>query len=151
MAQEVEITQNERGLAGLAHGSILLGIFTGGIGGIVTALIIWLTQKEKSPYVAGQALQALVYQSVTYLLTMAVWCCWGLCWVAAIIQPLIADPAAYETTPPVTLWLGLIFMIIPFAVWGLIILYGLYGAARGFAGADFKYVIVGDWLDSQSA
>lgn len=151
MTEEGAPSQNERGLAGLAHGSILLGIFTGGIGGIVAALIIWLTQKEKSAYVAEQALQALVYQSVTFLLATVVWCCWGLCWMAAILQPLIADPAAYETTPPATIWIGLVFMVIPLGVWALIILYGVFGAARAFAGADFKYAIVGDWLQERSA
>ena len=151
MSEGEVLSQNERGLAGLAHGSILLGIFTGGIGGIVAALIIWLTQKEKSAYVANQALQALVYQSVTFLLTTVVWCCWAMCWMAAILQPLIADPAAYETTPPVTVWIGLVFMVIPFGVWALIILYGVFGAARAFVGADFKYAIVGDWLQEHHA
>jgi uncharacterized Tic20 family protein len=150
MSQEETITQNERGLAGLAHGSVLLGFFTGGIGGMVAALVIWLTQKEKSAYVAGQALQALVYQAFTFILTTAVWCCWGLCWVVSIIQPLIADPEAYESAPPATLWIGLIFMVIPLGIWGLTVLYGLYGAARSFSGHDFKYAIIGNWIGSQA-
>ena len=48
MSEQTIVTQNERGLSGLAHGSILLGMFTGGVGGIVAAVIIWLTQKEKN-------------------------------------------------------------------------------------------------------
>jgi hypothetical protein len=42
-------------------------------------------------------------------------------------------------------------MVIPFGVWALIILYGVFGAARAFAGADFKYAIVGDWLQEHHA
>lgn len=149
MTEQVVIKQDERMLAGLAHGSIFLGLFTGGIGGIVAALVIWLTQREKSAYVTGQALQALVYQALTFLVTMAVWCCWGLLWLVSILQPLIANPEAYDNAPPAGLWVGLILMFIPLGVWGLTILYGLYGAARSFSGHDFKYIVIGNWLESQ--
>jgi uncharacterized Tic20 family protein len=135
-------------LAGLAHGSILLGIFTSGLGGMVAALVIWLVQKEKSAYVAGQALQALVYQAVTFIVTMLVWCCWGVLWMALLLPPLMSNPDAYQATPPPGLWIGLVLIVIPFFVWGLAILYGLWGAVRCFGGHDFKYAIVGDWLKS---
>jgi uncharacterized Tic20 family protein len=146
---EKALTQDEKTLAGLAHGSILLGIFTSGIGGIVTALVIWLVQKEKSAYVAAQALQALVYQAVTFIVTMFAWCCWGLVWMMIIFVPLANNPAAFEASPPAGLWFGMFLMVIPFAIWGLIILYGLYGAVRCLGGHDFKYAIVGNWLNSQ--
>jgi uncharacterized Tic20 family protein len=149
MSEQVVIKQDERMLAGLAHGSIFLGPFTGGIGGIVAALVIWLTQREKSAYVTGQALQALAYQALTFLVTMAVWCCWGLLWLVSILQPLITNPEAYDNAPPAGLWVGLILMFIPLGVWGLTILYGLYGAARSFSGHDFKYIVIGNWLESQ--
>jgi uncharacterized Tic20 family protein len=150
MSETTTLTQDEKALAGLAHGSILLGIFTSGIGGIVTALVIWLVQKEKSAYVAAQALQALVYQSVTFIMTMLAWCCWGLLWMLLILVPLTSNPAAFEVAPPPGLWIGLFLMIIPFAIWGLIILYGLYGAVRCLGGHDFKYAIIGNWLNHQS-
>ena len=73
MSEQTTTTQNERALAALAHGSILLGLFSNGIGGIVTALVIWVVQRQKSAYVAHQALQALVYQVATFLLTMLAW------------------------------------------------------------------------------
>lgn len=149
MSDATNLTQDEKVLAGLAHGSILLGIFTSGIGGIVTALVIWLVQKEKSAYVAAQALQALVYQSVTFIVTMLAWCCWGLLWMVLIFVPLTSNPAAFEAAPPAGLWVGLFLMVVPFAIWGLIILYGLYGGVRCLGGHDFKYAIVGNWLNSQ--
>jgi uncharacterized Tic20 family protein len=149
MSEGTRVTQNERGLAGLAHGSILLGIFTGGIGGVVAAVIIWLTQREKSAYAAYQSLQAAVYQGVIFLVTMTCWCCWGLLWTASIMAPLISNPERYENQPPASLWWGLVLMIIPLGVWGLTTLYGMYGAARCFGGHDFKYAVIGDWLKSQ--
>jgi uncharacterized Tic20 family protein len=146
MSEEMSITQDERTLAGLAHGSILLGLFTSGVGGIIAALVIWLLQKEKSAYVARQSLQALVYQALTFILTMLAWCCWGMLWMAMILIPLSTNPGAYDVTPPAGLWLGLFFMIIPFGIWGLTILYALYGAVRCLGGRDFDYVIIGNWL-----
>jgi len=150
MSEQMTIKQNERVLAGLAHGSILLGLFTNGIGGIGTVLVIWLIQKEKSAFVAAQALQALVYQVATLIVTMLVWCCWGGLWTGMTLQPLIANPSAYENAPPAEMWVGLALMIIPLGIWGLTVLYGLWGAARCLGGHDFKYVIIGNWLESQN-
>jgi uncharacterized Tic20 family protein len=150
MAEQMTLTQDERNLAGLAHGSILLGIFTNGMGGILGALVIWLIQREKSAYVAVQALQALVYQSLAFLVTMLAWCCWGGLWMAMIFLPLIANPGAYDVSPPPSLWLGLFLMVIPFGIWGLTILYGLYGAVRCLGGHHFKYAVIGNWLNGRS-
>lgn len=149
MSEQTVVAQHERRLAGLAHGSILLGIFTSGAGGIIAALIIWLSQKEKSIYAANQSLQALVYQGVVFLVTMTCWCCWGLLWTASFLTPIIGNPERYENQVPATLWLGLALIIIPLGVWGLTILYGLYGAVCCFGGHDFKYAVIGDWLKSQ--
>jgi len=146
MTEQAVLTQNEKTLAGLAHGSILLGIFTSGIGGIVAALVIWAVEKDKSAYAAAQALQALVYQALTFLVTTAAWCCWGLLWMLLILVPLSSNPAAYDYAPPAGIWVGMFLMIVPLGIWGLIILYALYGAARCFGGHDFKYAVIGNWL-----
>ena len=96
MSEQTTITQDDKVLAALAHGSILLGAVTSGIGGIVAALIIWLTQKDKSAYAAAQALQALVYQVAVTLLTFVAWCCWGLVWMAMFLPPIMSNPEAYQ-------------------------------------------------------
>lgn len=149
MSEQANPTQDEKTLAGLAHGSILLGIFTNGVGGIVAALVIWATQKDKSPYVAFHALQALVYQAVTFIVTMLAWCCWGVLYTAMILVPLLSNPGAYQSAPPAGLWLGLFLIVVPLAIWGLTILYGLWGAVRCFGDHDFRYAAIGRWVDSQ--
>jgi uncharacterized Tic20 family protein len=149
MSEKNTVPQDERVLAGLAHGGILLGLFTSGLGGILTALVIWLTQKEKSAYVAQQALQAMVYQIATFFLTMVAWCCWGVLWMLMLLPPLFFNPEAYEAAPPAGMWAGLALMIVPFAIWGLTILYGLWGAVRSLGGHDFKYAIIGNWVEKQ--
>ena len=149
MSEQVAPTQKAKTLAGLAHGSILLGLFTNGVGGIVAALVIWATQKDKSPYAAAQALQSMVYQGVTFVISMMVWCCWGILYTVMIMVPLIGNPAAYEATPPAGMWVGLALMIVPLGLWALMIVYGLVGAVRCLGGHDFKYAVIGNWLDSQ--
>jgi len=149
MSEPLTPTQNARTLAGLAHGSILLGLFTNGVGGIVAALVIWATQKDKAPYAAAQALQSMVYQGVTFVITMMAWCCWGILYTVLIMVPLISNPGAYEVTPPAGLWVGLILMAVPLVLWGVMIAYGLYGAVRCLGGHDFKYAVIGNWLEGQ--
>lgn len=150
-AVEGSPAQEERVMAALAHGSVLLGIFTSGVGGIGASLVIWLTQREKSPYAAKQAIQALVYQVATLLITMLFWCCWGGLWMLLMMPALIANPDAYQNAPPPGMWVGLGLMCIPFAAWALTILYGLWAAIRCMAGDDFKYVVIGNWLERQES
>jgi uncharacterized Tic20 family protein len=149
MYTEAEVSRDEQTLAALAHASIILGLFTNGVGGLLTALVIWLTQREKSAYVANQSLQAMVYQAAVFLVTMTAWCCWGALWMAMTFVPLIADPAAFEAAPPAGLWAGLLLMVVPFSIWGVSILYGLWAAVRCFGGHDFKYPIIGNWAESR--
>ena len=70
-------------------------------------------------------------------------------WMVMILVPVMGNPEAYENSPPATIWLGLFLMIVPLGVWGLTLLYGLYGAARCFGGHNFKYAVIGNWLASQ--
>jgi len=149
MSDERTASQDERLLAGLAHGSILLAPFTNGLGGILAALVIWLIQREKSAYVAYQALQALVYQAVAFLVTMIAWCCWGALWMAMTLTPLLANSQAYEAAPPAGMWLGLALVVVPLGIWCLTILYGLWAAVRCLGGHDFRYAIIGKWLEKQ--
>ena len=52
-----ETSSDERVMAALSHGSILLPMI-----GIFVPTIIWMTQREKSAFVRFHALQAMVYQ-----------------------------------------------------------------------------------------
>ena len=149
MSEKGTLRQDERVLAALAHGSILLGVLTNGIGGIGTALVIWLTQKERSAYATYQSLQALVYQVVAFIVAFLAWAFWGVLWMLMLLPPIFANPQAYEKAPPAGLWVGLVLMFVPIAISGLTILYGLWGAARCLSGHDFRYAIIGRWLEKQ--
>jgi len=71
-ANETKPSTDERVTAALAHGvGIAYGL------GAVGAVVMWLLQKEKSKYVAFQALQAAVYQLAGILVQLIGWGCWG--------------------------------------------------------------------------
>jgi uncharacterized Tic20 family protein len=146
MTEATRTTQDEHMLAALAHASILLGLFTGGVGGLVAPLIIWLFQREKSAYVTAQALQALVYQIATFVLNLLVWLGWTVLFLLLLLPPLISNPDAYEETPPSGMWIGLILMLVPLGISLLTMLYGLWGGLRCLNGHDFRYIVIGRWL-----
>jgi uncharacterized Tic20 family protein len=64
-------SSDERTWAALAHASTLLNAATG-MGGLIAAAAIWLTQKEKSAWVAFHGLQSLIFQAVQYLIVSLV-------------------------------------------------------------------------------
>jgi uncharacterized membrane protein len=130
-------SQEERLMAALAHGSLLAG----GIG-IVAGILIYITQKEKSAYAAGQALQAAIYQTVGIVIIALSWALWSLFYFISLI-PLIANPEQFDEDPPLLFWAGLISMVIPLlimAIWGI---YGLYGALQAWRGREFRYAFTG--------
>lgn len=133
--------QDERVMAALAHGSaILFGM------GVIAAVVIWATQKEKSRYVAFQALQASVYQFVGIVVAMLGWCCWMVLYFLSMI-PLIAAAEQGASDPPMLFILSTLLMFVPMAIMGLWTLGGLWGAVRTLQGQNFKYLAIGQQLE----
>ena len=141
MEQEVSVqhrpVQDERIMAAIAHASIVASGF-----GIVAAVVIWLTQREKSNYVRFQALQATAYQFAGMLATLVAWACWG-CFYSLSFLPMVRDPQGFEDAPPALFLIALFSMAVPLLLMGLWWLYGLYGGWRTLQGRDFQYVGLG--------
>lgn len=136
-----QLESEEKIMAAIAHGSII-----GGMMGLPVAAIIWVTQREKSPYVGFQALQALAYQLVGTLGAMFCWACWGGCYFLSFI-PIMAAPERYQDAPPPIFFISLASMLIPLALMGLWWLYGLIGGVLTLTGRDFRYLILGRQLE----
>lgn len=127
------VTTEERTWALLAHLSIFLNLFTGLLG-TAAALVIYLVYKDKSKYVAYQAMQALIFQLVFFLggglLIGLVWLITGL--LSIILVGLLLIPIA------------LILSLLPIGC----LAYAVYAAIETYHGKDFKYWLVGDWTRS---
>jgi uncharacterized Tic20 family protein len=141
-ANETQPSADERVTAALAHGVVIAyGL------GAVGAVVMWLLQKEKSKYVAFQALQAAVYQLVGILVQLIGWGCWG-CLYGLSFIPMIANAERYkDAPPPIFFFISLGLMVVPLALMGLWMLYGLWGALRTFQGHDFRYIVLGRMLE----
>jgi uncharacterized Tic20 family protein len=138
--------QDERIMGAMAHSSaIIFGM------GIIAAVVLWATQKDKSKYVAFQALQALVYQIAGVVVQIISWCCWTALYVVSMI-PLFAAESSSE--PPVFFLVSMALMVVPLALMGLWILGGLWGGVRALQGRDFRYPVIGSqlerWLSTNS-
>ncbi len=122
---------DERTWAMFAHLSAVINLFTGFVGPIA-ALIIYLVFKERSRYVAYQALQSFIFQLITWVgggfIIGAAWAISGI--LSAVLIGLILMPCAC------------LLSLLPFG--GLI--YSVVGAVQTSQGQDFKYWLVGDWV-----
>ena len=134
-------SSDERTMAALAHASAVLNFITG-IGGPIAALVIWATQREKSPWVAFHALQSLVFQlGLTALTVAAVMVIWvvgfAISFATLGVGTIIAVPVM------------ILSMFGAFAAIGGGMIYSLYGAYQIHQGREFRYLWIGDWLAGQ--
>ena len=134
---ETEHSSNDRLMASIAHGSVVL---TGP--GVIVAVLIWLTRKEESRYAAAQALQAAVYQMLGTIAVMALWTAYGV-FVTIVSLQIFRDPAQYENSLPPLFWPSMASILIPFAAMVIWWAYGLWGALQSWRGEDFHYIFLG--------
>ena len=118
----------------VSHLSILLNLFTGFLGPIV-ALIIYLVYKDRSRYVAYQAMQSFVFQLVFFVGAGALA---AILWVITI--PLMLLIIGCCLAP-----IAVLVSVIPFAA----VLYGVVGGIQTAQGDDFRYWLVSDWVMPQ--
>jgi len=136
---------DERVMAAIAHATVVFSPV-----GLVGPVIIWAMQKQKSPFVAFQALQAAAYQFLLFVggcLAGALYAC---SFLSIPITALLASPldegsnicfpfTAFTCTFDVLLILMLTWM----AFEG----YGLYAAVSVLQGNDFRYLFLGRLLE----
>lgn len=114
---------DERLMASLAHLSLLVPH-----AGIVAPLLIWLFNKDKAPFAAYQAKQALFF----HLLVI----------VAGYVSLIVGGIFVV-----LTLGLGLLVLLPFFAALNLIpMICGIIGAIHAYEGRDFRYPIIGDMV-----
>jgi uncharacterized Tic20 family protein len=126
--------------AAFAHTSALLNMI-GGIGGIITTMVIWLTQKEKSTWVAFHGLQSLVFQTAILMVTVLVV---GVVWFLGFAFSFIT--VGFGTLVAVPLMILVFFG--GFAIIGVGMIYSLFGTYQVYQGRDFRYIWIGDLIQS---
>ncbi len=124
--------QEERTWAMLAHLSILLNLVSG-ILGVAAALVIYLIYKDRSRYVAYQAMQAFLFQLVAWVGSgLIVGLTWGaVSLLAAVVIGICLIPVAA------------IISLLPLAA----IVYAIIAAVKCNEGEDFRYWLIGEWAE----
>ena len=133
--------RDERTMATLAHASVaIFGM------GIIASVVLWANEKERSRYVAYQALQAAVYHIVGFCIFVVSMGCWLVLYVASFIPLMVSATQGSEEVPLVFI-LAMLLMVVPLIFMGLWIAGGLWGAVRAFQGRAFRYFVFGDWVE----
>lgn len=124
-------TPDERTWAMLAHLTTLINLFTGILGPAV-ALIIYLTYKDKSRYVAYQALQSFILQLIGWVGGGIIV---GISWtITGVLSALIIGICLIP--------FSILLSFLPLGV----IVYSIIAAIQCNNGVDFKIWLIGDWV-----
>ncbi len=134
--------QDERVLAALSHVSVLLPMI-----GILAPILIWVTQREKSRYTAFQSLQAIVFQLVLILIYFAGFACYlGSFFLVFLSTGILGGFRVSGAAGLLFLFpFGVILLML--VVMFLMAIYGLVGAVMTFQGKDFRYALIGQWVE----
>jgi uncharacterized Tic20 family protein len=141
-------TNDERTLAALAHASIVLN--TTGLIGLVAVALIWATQRERSAYVRGHAIQALGYQVLVLVIAVILTLSWAMC-LSLSLLPAALRPELYAGGLPGLFWVAIAGMALP-ALFGIAAaVYALFGAAQAYRLRPFFYPLVGRFATNDLA
>lgn len=148
-------TQDERILAALAHAGVVIPFW-----GLIGSIVIWATQRDKSRPVSFQALQGTAYQLTLILCGALCLVCYICSMSGTLVGPIMLIPVGLFAAESggefniLGLLPGVLTVLFPFLVMGVLVLaglayvvYGLYGAMRVPQGHDFRYIFIGRWLE----
>ncbi len=144
MSQEMQkpISTEERLLAAIAHAAIVLqGV------SLLVGVLVYITQREKARFAAFHGLQAAVYQLITMILTVGLWLVWGIFYAFSMIPLVQLAETMPNAPPPPIFWVGMGTMAIPILAMVVFGLYALWAALRAWQGKDFRYALIGGWLE----
>lgn len=134
-------SQDERLMAALSHAAIILSWI-----GLFIPVIIWVTQKDKSRYVAIQALQALVFQ---LLRMVALFIGLG-CYMATLFSTVFMTATSTSSRyggPPTAMLIPLATLCVLGVFGAFFFIYAVVGVVMTIQGKDFRYVLIGEWVE----
>lgn len=129
-----------RWMAGLTYGGVLINLY-----GWLLPLIVWLTQKDRSPLLRFHALQSLIFQGIGNLLLflaslLLVLTAFPLVFVAALVES-----TAAPLTPVLLIPYGLLVLgVVAFSF--IYVILGLWAGLRLVQGHEVTLPGLGRWL-----
>ncbi len=142
IGEPLETTSDERVMAALSH-----------FFGIIAALIVWATQKDKSRFVRFQSLQAMAFDVVFIVLYVLLM----FCAMSVVFMIIIAGGwLTTQSTPPNNLFPALeLGMLAPFGIFACLMplvlvamLVRIVAAVSVATGHDFRYPLIAAQVDN---
>ena len=107
--------------------------------GIMAPIIIWVTQKDKSQFARFNALQAIFFQLIFFVLTiLSVFI--GMLLMFISLPALISSP---DDVPGILFWVSMGIMNLHFPFWLIFAIFGIVASVKSFRGNVFKYPVIG--------
>ena len=75
------------------------------------------------------------------------WLVWGVFYGLSMIPLILQADVNPDAAPPAIFWISMISMVIPLIYMIISGLYGLWGGVRVWQGKDFRYLLIGGWLE----
>ncbi|MBN1179141.1 MAG: DUF4870 domain-containing protein [Anaerolineae bacterium] len=153
MSETHSRSQDDYIMAALTHLAVILPLW-----GLVAAIVIWATQKDKSRFIAFQALQSMIYQVLPIFGFVAFFFCYTCSFAGTFliipVGALMAEGGGEGAETALAVLVSMLSMGLPFAVFGVAaliwlgyIVYAVYAAIRVFQRHDFRYAVIGAWLE----
>lgn len=137
------VSSDERILAALAHASVLLPGW-----GYLAPLIIWIIQRKKSAFVTFHALQALVYQLFQMVYWLVIFFFLFVLMMSVFMGSFAAIDRSGSSSSPFLFFLPQMIMfggmVLGFALYAI---FGILGGILTLARKDYRYPILGHWLE----
>ena len=135
------ISEDARTLAALGHAAIILPT-----GSVILGLILYFTQRDKSRFAAFHGMQAVVFQLVITVLSLISLLVFGAVWL--YLGYLMGTTSDNGMSWGFAAYNG--FYILLLAGFGIgSIVMGLIAARRIWQGGDYRYPIVGKWIEGR--
>lgn len=146
--QEQHPSQDDRIMAALAHASAILPLM-----GVVAPIVIWVTQKDKSQYVAFQALQAVAFQLSMVFAWFIGMGCYMLSFFGMFISFTLLSSTGRDNPSFAPLFGGFFFvpigiLLLMFVGGFLFVIYGLVGTVSTLRGRDFRYWLIANRVEN---
>jgi len=135
-----KLNSDEKLMSMLSHLSIIIPNI-----GVIAPIVIWITQKDKSKFVRFNAIQAILFQLIFFILIM-VSIFVGIILMFISIPFLEADPGG---APGALFWVSMGIMNLYFPLWLFFSIYAIVGGIKSFKGKAFKYLIIGRLIEKR--
>lgn len=135
-----KLESDEKLMSLLSHLSIVIPNI-----GIIAPIVIWITQKNKSKFIRFNAIQAIFFQLVFFILIM-------LSVFIGLILMLISLPVITknpDAAPGILFWVSMGVMNLYFPFWLIFSIYAVVAAIRSFKGKMFRYIIIGKLVEKR--